>query len=100
MEKLKEKIIEEKWHGRFLQARWQDSELNQSGCFVWLPDWTCAPTHTIAGVMKMYEQLTLTKVYTVHKACTTQGDVTCRLCGKSPETHAHVLAGCSTLAQS
>ena len=34
MEKLKEKIKEEKWHGRFLQARWQDSELNQSGCLL------------------------------------------------------------------
>ena len=53
MEKLKEKIKEEKWHGRFLQARWQDSELSQSGCFAWLRDWTCALTHTIAGVMEL-----------------------------------------------
>ena len=83
-----------------MQARWQDSELNQSGCFAWLRDWTCAPTHTIAGVMELYEQLTPTKVYTVHKTGVEQGDVTCRLCGKSPETLAHVLAGCSALAQS
>ena len=55
MEKLKEEINEEKWQGRFLQVRWQDSELSQSGCFAWLHDWTCAPTHTIAGVMEMYE---------------------------------------------
>ena len=33
MEKLKERINEEKWHRRFLQARWQDSGLNQSGYF-------------------------------------------------------------------
>ena len=39
-------------------------------------------------------------MYTVHKACAAQGEVTCRLCGKSPETLAHVLAGCSGLAQS
>ena len=38
MEKLKEKINEEKWHGRFLQARWQYCELNQNGCFAWLRD--------------------------------------------------------------
>ena len=100
IEKLKEKIKEDKWHGRFLQARWQDSELNQIGCFAWLYDWTCAPTHTIAGVVELYEQLTLTKVYTVHKTGAEQGNVTCRLCGKSPETLAHVLAGCSALAQS
>ena len=86
MEKLKEKIKEEKWYGWFLQARWQDSELNQSGCFAWLCDWTCAPTHTIAGVMELYEQLTPTKVYTVHKTGAAEGDITCRLCGKAPET--------------
>ena len=39
-------------------------------------------------------------MYTVHKTGAEQGDVTCRLCGKSPETLAHVLAGCSALAQS
>ena len=100
MEKLKEKINEEKWQGRFLQARWQDSELSQSGYFAWLRDWTCALPHTIAGVMELYEQLTPTKVYTVYKTCAAQGDVTCRLCGKSPETLAHVLAGYSVLAQS
>ena len=100
MEKLNEKINEEKWYGRFLQARREDSELSQSGCFDWLRDWTCAPTHTIAGVMELYEQLTPTKVYTVHKKGAAQGDVTCRLCGKFPETLAHVLAGCSALAQS
>ena len=100
MEKLKVKIKEEKWHGRFLQARWQDSELNQSGCFAWLRDWTCAPTHTIAGVMELYEQLTPTKVYTVHKTGAAQGYITCRLGGKAPETLVHILAGCSALAQS
>ena len=89
-----------KWHGRFLQARWQDSELSQSGCFAWLRDWSYAPTHTIAGVMELYEQLPPTKVYTVNKTDASQGDVTCRLCEKSPETLAHVLAGCSALAQS
>ena len=29
MEKLKEKLNEEKWHGRLLQAKWQDSRLIQ-----------------------------------------------------------------------
>ena len=36
MEKLKERIKEKKRHGRW----WQDSELNQSGCFAWLVDRT------------------------------------------------------------
>ena len=44
--------------------------------------------------------LTLTKLYTSHTTQTTQiDDVTCRLCGKAPESLAHVLAGCSALVQ-
>ena len=83
-----------------LQARWQNSELNQSGCFAWLRDWTCAPTHTITGVMELYEHLTPTKVHTIHKTGAAQDDITCRLCGKAPGTLVHVLVGCSALAQS
>ena len=50
--------------------------------------------------MEIYEQLTPSKVYTVHKTGTTQGDISCSMSGKSPETLAHVLSGCSALAQS
>ena len=50
--------------------------------------------------MELYEQLTPTKVYTVHKTGAAQGDITCRLCAKAPETIVHVLAGCSAMAQS
>ena len=50
--------------------------------------------------MENYEQLIPTKLYTSHKTQTTQtDDVTCRLCGKAPESFAHVLVGCSALAQ-
>ena len=30
----------------------------------------------------------------------TEGEVRCRLCGKAPESVAHILSGCSALAQS
>ena len=50
--------------------------------------------------MELYEQLTPTRVYTVHKTGIRRGDVSCRICGKSPETLTHVLLGCSALAQS
>lgn len=99
-EKMKEMTNEERWHGRLLQARWQDSTLIRRGYFAWLRYWTCAPTNNIAGVMEIYEQLTPSKVYTVHKTGTTQGAISCSMSGKSPETLAHVLSGCSTLAQS
>ena len=75
-------------------------ELSQSRCFAWLHDWTCALTHIIAGVTELKEQLKPTMVYTVHKTGTTLGDITCRLCVKSPGTLTHMLVGCSALAQS
>lgn len=100
MEKMKEMINEERWHGRLLQARWPDSTLIQRGCFAWLRYWTCTPNHYITGVMEIFEQRTPSKVYTVHKTGTTQGDVSCRMSRKSPETLALVPLGCSALAQS
>ena len=50
--------------------------------------------------MELYERLTPTKMYTVYKTGMTQGDVTCSMCGKSPEILGHVLLGCSALAHS
>ena len=61
--------------------------------------WTCAPTHTITRVMELYELLTPTRVYTVHKTETTQGDISCRMYEKFPETLANLLSRCSSLAQ-
>lgn len=53
MGKLKERINEERWQRRLLQARGQDSVLSQKGCCTW----TCAPIHTISRVMELYDQL-------------------------------------------
>ena len=98
--KCQEKIQEERWQGKFLSAKWEDDELNQSGYWDWLRSWSEAPSHTIAGIVEMYEQLTPTKLYTARKAKTTQvNDITCRMCGKSPENLPHVLARCLALAQ-
>lgn len=40
VEKMKEKINEERLHGRLLQASWKDRALSQRGCFAWLRDLT------------------------------------------------------------
>jgi len=59
---------------KLLQAPRQDRTQSLSRCFVWLQNWTCTPTHTIARVMKLYEHLTPTKLYTFPKTGTlTQG---------------------------
>ena len=48
---------------------------------------------------ELYEQL-LPTLYPKEKTQTsTDGEVLCRLCGKVAESVAHVLAGCSSLAQ-
>ena len=52
-----------------------------------------APTHTIAGKLGLYKQLTPTKVYHSWKTHTRQPDDTlCRFCGKTVKSIPHVLA--------
>ena len=51
-------------------------------------------------MIKHYEHLLATKVYTTQKTRKSQGDVSCRLCGKDVETVPHILSGGSTLAHS
>ena len=58
------------------------------------------PTHSIAGIKVLYEQLLPTKLYPSRKTKTREDlDTTCRLCGAAQESVAHVLASCSVLAQ-
>ena len=61
-EKLVEKIEDQPWQGNLLRSRWKDDQLSDEGCVAWLSNWMCAPTHCIAGVMELYEQLTPTKL--------------------------------------
>ena len=68
-------------------------------CFAWLSSWKNAPTHTIAGVQELYQQLLLTKVYYNRKTKSQVTDEKCRLCGDSLENVQHILSGCSALAQ-
>ena len=50
--------------------------------------------------MELYEQLLPTRVYAAYKTGTSdRNNIMCRMCGKAPECIAHVLAGCSSLAQ-
>ena len=98
---LENKVQDQKWQGRLVSSRWNDGQLSKRGCFAWLSEWSCAPTHTVAGVMELYEQLLPTRVYSAYKTGTSdQNNIMCRMCGKAPECLAHVLAGCPSLSQS
>ena len=58
-----------------------------------------APTHTIAGVQELYQQLLPTKVYYNRKTKSQVTNEKCRLRGDSLENVQHILSGCSPLAQ-
>ena len=56
-EKLNRKVGDQKWQGRLLWTIWEDNQLSKRGCFAWLKRWSYAPTHAVAGVVELYEQL-------------------------------------------
>ena len=86
--------------GKLISARSEDESLNFDGCFWWLSGWKQCPTHTVAGMFELYEQLLPTRLYACQKTHTDMtGEVKCRLCNKAPESVAHVLTGCTALPQ-
>ena len=95
--KLKSEVEDLKWEGKLLASRWKDLDKK---CFEWMNNWRTAPTHMITGIQDLYQQLLPTKLYTGKKIKTTNHlDYICRMCGKGQESVAHVLAGCSAIAQ-
>ena len=63
-EERKKEIRNKNRQGKLLRLKWGDEELDQQDCFACLTSWKDAPTHTIAGMMELYEQLIPTKLYT------------------------------------
>ena len=92
-------VSEERWQGKLIKNRWDDEKVNLKECFAWLSSWKNAPTHTIAGVQELYQQLLPTKVYYNRKTKSQVTDEKYRLCGDSLENVQHILSGCSALAQ-
>ena len=98
--KLEKEVRGLEWQGKLLTERKSDLQLCKNECFSWLNKWRSCPSHTIAGVFELYEQLLPTKLYSSKKTHTScPGDVKCRLCGHVQESVPHILAGCSALAQ-
>ena len=101
VERLEYEVRNQRWQGRLVTTRLEDESLSADGCFWWPTEWKHCPPHTIAGLVELYEQLLPTRVYTSQKTHTSPGsEVVCRLCGKAPESVAHILSGRSALAQS
>ena len=92
-------VREQRWQGKLHTARWEDKDFDGES-FGWMSDWKTAPTHTIAGISELHEQLLPTKLYNARKTKSSEeSDVRCRMCVKAQESIAHVLSSCSTLAQ-
>ena len=58
--------------------------------------WKSCPTHTIAGMIELYEQLLPTRLYANQKIHTRRGPG-CVV--RPPESVAHILSGCGALTQ-
>ena len=86
-------VSEERWQGKLIKNRWDDEEVKLKSL------WKNAPTHTIAGVQELFQQLLPTKVYYNQKTKSQVTDEKCRLWGDSLENVQHILSGCSALAQ-
>ena len=82
-----EAVREQNWRGKLISARSEDESLNFDDCFWWLSGWKQYPTHTVAGMFELYEQLLPTRLYAFRKTHTDiPGEVTCRLCNKAPKS--------------
>ena len=90
----------QRWQGRLVTSRLQDEKLSAEGYFWWLTQWKTCPTYTIVGIFELYEQRLPTRVFASQKTHTgPEGEAMCRLCGKALASVAHILSGCSALAQ-
>ena len=55
-------VSKERWHGKLIKNRWDEKKVKMEEFFAWLSSWKNAPTHTIAYVQELYQQLLPTKV--------------------------------------
>ena len=98
--KTLEAVHEQNGQRELISARSNDESLNFEGCFSWRSGWTQCPTHTVAGMFELYEQLFTYEAVCLPETHTDKtGEVMRRLCNKAPESVVHVLAGCTSLAQ-
>ena len=72
-QEIQSKVSEERWQGKLIKKRWDDEEVKLNSL------WKNAPTHTIAGVQELYQQLLPAKVYYNRKTKSQITDEKCRL---------------------
>ena len=74
-----------------MKNRWDDNNLDREGYFAWLHHWKTSPTHTVAGLQELYQQLLPTTVYHHRKiGMSGNADERCRMSGKTSESVGHI----------
>ena len=67
--RLQQEVMDQKWQGKITAARWEDQDLSLKECYTWLKGWKAAPTHKIAGIEELHQQLLPTKIYHHIRSC-------------------------------
>ena len=93
--KLKEKLRAKPLHGQFHQMI-EQGHIDKKATFEWMKG-TGLKGGTEATIVAIQEQAVTTRYIKKHIHKTTDSD-TCRMCNTMPETIAHVVSGCTTLA--
>ena len=83
-QEIQSTVSEERWQGKLIKNRWEDEKVKLDEYFALLSSWKNAPTHTIAGVQELYQQMLLTKVYYNRKTKSQVTDKKCPFGGDSP----------------
>ena len=84
LQEIQSTVSEERWQGKLIKNGWEDEKVKLEGCFALLSSWKNAPTHIIAGVQELCQQMLPTKVYYNRKTKSQVTDEKCRLCGDFP----------------
>ena len=98
-QEIQSTVSKERWQGKLIKNRWDEEKVKMEEFFAWLSSWKNAPTHTIAYVQELYQQLLPTKVCYNRKTKSQVTDEKCCLCGNSLENGQHILSCCSARAQ-
>ena len=57
-----EEIGEERRQEKLMANRWNEKDLDKD-CFAWMSEWKTDPTHTVAGIHELNQQLLPAKIY-------------------------------------
>jgi hypothetical protein len=95
---LTKEITQQKWLGAFTTMQLEDKEMATDACKI-LRKWRNIPDIVYSVNNNLRQQLLPTKMYQSTKLQQQVDDLNCRMCSQKQETVAHIMSGCSHIAQ-